>query len=300
MFFLGKLVGYHLVFDTTNRRKLLFQKTMITIVSTMAMCAVVRQTYWVIMNKQVEIRVSGIEIIFRLESHSLTPVFNLIYLYRHRRQFFRIRKYMRSYYDHLTRAQKSHFYWIYWKVVIAQFATVASELFFFLSWSLLILHFDNISSSTLDMVSIVYSTIWYLYPMLQYYLYLHILHRSLYNSCAQLHAKGLDTERLQCIALNVRSVMRLCDLVNGYYGKPVLLGMMCSVVDFVFFPYLYIYASSYFLRLIDDSYTDNVMALVTACCVFMKLATIFPLFHACETLYQQVIYRVSRERLYNA
>ncbi|KAI5729388.1 hypothetical protein M8J76_002003 [Diaphorina citri] len=202
----------------------------------MAMCAVVRQTYWVIMNKQVEIRVSGIEIIFRLESHSLTPVFNLIYLYRHRRQFFRIRKYMRSYYDHLTRAQKSHFYWIYWKVVIAQFATVA-----------------NISSSTLDMVSIVYSTIWYLYPMLQYYLYLHILHRSLHNSCAQLHAKG----------------------------------MMCSVVDFVFFPYLYIYASSYFLRLIDDSYTDNVMALVTACCVFMKLATIFPLFHACETLYQQ-------------
>ncbi|XP_026678430.1 uncharacterized protein LOC113466866 [Diaphorina citri] len=64
-------------------------------------------------------------------------------------------------------------------------------------------------------------------------------------------------------------------------------GMMCSVVDFVFFPYLYIYASSYFLRLIDDSYTDNVMALVTASCVFMKLATIFPLFHACETLYQQ-------------
>jgi hypothetical protein len=50
---------------------------------------------------------------------------------------------MRSYYDHLTRAQKSHFYWIYWKVVIAQFATVASELFFFLSWSLLILHFDS-------------------------------------------------------------------------------------------------------------------------------------------------------------
>jgi hypothetical protein len=82
------------------------------------------------------------------------------------------------------------------------------------------------------MVSIVYSTIWYLYPMLQYYLYLHILHRSLYNSCAQLHAKGLDTERLQCIALNVRSVMRLCDLVNGYYGKPVLLGRSYFITIF--------------------------------------------------------------------
>ncbi|KAL1456467.1 hypothetical protein WDU94_001198 [Cyamophila willieti] len=140
----------------------------------------------------------------------------------------------------------------------------------------------------LDIVSISYSTMWYLIPMSQYFLCVYILVQSLHNTVSHLHSEDLNTIKLQRIALNIRSIVNVCDLVKDYYGITLLLGVMCSVLDSIFFPYLYVYATHLLkLRLLSN---DSYKILLCSMCGFAALSKLFhmyTLFMVCEKFYDK-------------
>uniref|UniRef100_A0A8D8WQQ0 Uncharacterized protein n=2 Tax=Cacopsylla melanoneura TaxID=428564 RepID=A0A8D8WQQ0_9HEMI len=171
----GKLVGYNILYNTKNKRQQLIQKIFIAIHTTMAVLSAAKGAHWVISRKAIQTGISGIEIVFRHECRTSTPVFNLITLYRHQSQFFRINKYTESYYDNLPTAQKTKFAVVYWLMLLLDIAIVASELLFFFVWNRLADTDYELAFYILDVISISYSTLWYVIPMSQYFLCVYIL-----------------------------------------------------------------------------------------------------------------------------
>lgn len=78
--------------------------------------------------------ISDIEILFRIECRSLTPVFNLIYIYRQRHKFLRIDKYIRSYYASLSVDQQDVFGLAFWMVVLLELWLVNGDVLYLLVW----------------------------------------------------------------------------------------------------------------------------------------------------------------------
>uniref|UniRef100_A0A8D9EF00 Uncharacterized protein n=1 Tax=Cacopsylla melanoneura TaxID=428564 RepID=A0A8D9EF00_9HEMI len=255
----------------------------------MAVLSAAKGAHWVISRKAIQTGISGIEIVFRHECRTSTPVFNLITLYRHQSQFFRINKYTESYYDNLPTAQKTKFAVVYWLMLLLDIAIVASELLFFFVWNRLADTDYELAFYILDVISISYSTLWYVIPMSQYFLCVYILVQSLQNEVSHLHSEDLNTSKLQRIALNIRSILNVCDLVKDYYGVTVLLGFMCSILDFIFFPYVYVYITHLMkLSLLSELAYKLSLGLVCGLATLSKLAHMYILFMVCEMFYEKV------------